>query len=68
MRFFVLGGNMRFWRLFRWLEEIPDRKKYKGLPRGCWHCEVLGICRRPKEEGWECYKGCLIMKNAKGKK
>ena len=56
---------MRYWRFFRWLEEIPERKKYKGLPRYCWHCEVLGICRRPKEEGWKCYKGCLIMRDRK---
>ena len=56
---------MRFWRLFKWLEESSERKEYKGLPRGGWYCEALGISRRPKEEGWKCYKGCLIMKNNK---
>ncbi len=45
----------------RWLLEYDERKKYKGLPRGCWHCEVLGLCRRPKEEGWECYDGCMLI-------
>ena len=59
---------MRFWRLFRWIEESSERKEYKGLPRGCWHCELLGICRRPKEEGWKCYKGCLIINNRNNKK
>lgn len=52
---------MYVWRFFRWLEEIPDRQTYRGLPRGCWHCEVLGLCRRPKEEGWKCYNGCMVM-------
>lgn len=41
---------MRYWRFFRWLDEIPERRKYKGLPRGCWHCEVLGLCRKPIEK------------------
>lgn len=52
---------MRYWRFFRWLDEIPERKKYKGLPRGCWHCEVLGLCRKTKEEGWECHDGCILI-------
>ena len=37
-----------------------DKKKYEGLPYGCWHCEVLGMCRRPKEQGWKCYNGCML--------
>ena len=53
---------MRLWRLIRWIEESDEKKMYKGLPRGCWHCEVLGLCRRPKEEGWKCYDGCRIIK------
>ena len=52
---------MRLWWLIRWIEESDDRKRYKGLPRGCWHCEVLGLCRRPKEEGWKCYSGCMLI-------
>ena len=52
---------MLVWRFFRWIEEIPERRMYQGLPRGCWHCEVLGLCRRPKEEGWKCYNGCLVI-------
>ena len=50
---------IRDW-FIRWLFEYGDRKKYKGLPRGCWNCEVLGLCRRPKEEGWKCYDGCML--------
>ena len=42
-----------------WLFDLPDIIRYWGLPRGCWHCEVLGICRRPKKEGWKCYNGCI---------
>ena len=52
---------MRLWRLIRWIEESDKRKEYKGLPRGCWDCEVLGLCRRPKEEGWKCDNGCKII-------
>ena len=51
---------IRDW-FIRWLYEYGDRKKYKGLPRGCWNCEVLGLCRRPKEEGWKCYDGCMLI-------
>ena len=58
---------MLVWHFFRWLEEIPERRIYKGLPRGCWHCELLGICRRPKEEGWKCYNGCRKI-NERGAK
>ena len=53
---------MRLWWLYRWLMESDERKEYKGLPRGCWHCEALGLCRRPKEEGWKCYNGCIVIK------
>lgn len=52
---------MRFWRLLRWIEESDKRKAYKGLPRGCWDREVLGLCRRPKEDRWKCYNGCRII-------
>lgn len=55
------GGFMRLWWLIRWIQESDERKMYKGLPRGCWHCEVLGLCRRPKEEGWKCYNGCMLI-------
>ena len=37
-----------------------DKKEYEGLPYGCWHCELLGICRRKKEQGWKCYNGCML--------
>ena len=57
---------IRDW-FIRWLFEYGDRKKYKGLPRGCWNCEVLGLCRRPKEEGWKCYNGCRVIKEKEEK-
>ena len=46
---------------YLWLFELPDIIRYWGLPRGCWHCEVLGMCRRPKKEGWKCYNGCMVL-------
>ena len=51
---------MSYW-FIKWLLETDERKKYKGLPRGCWHCELLGLCRRKKEEGWKCYTGCMLI-------
>lgn len=40
---------------------LEDREEFKGLPYGCWHCQLLGICRRPKEENWKCYNGCILL-------
>lgn len=48
----IFGDNKEYER---------EKKKYEGLPRNCRHCELLGMCRRPKEEGWKCYRGCLII-------
>ena len=48
--------------LFKYFLDIPAIIEYWGLPRGCWYCELLGICRRPKEQGWKCYNGCLVIK------
>ena len=48
-------------------EYREKQKKYEGLPKGCWHCELLGICRRPKEQGWKCFHGCMIL-NAQRKR
>lgn len=53
---------------YLWIFELPDIIRYWGLPRGCWHCEVLGMCRRPKEEGWKCYNGCRVIKEKAAKK
>jgi len=53
--------------LFQWIREIKERCMYDGLPYNCWHCALLGICRRPKEEGWKCYNGCMII-NADNKR
>ena len=41
---------MRLWWLIRWIEEADERKMYKGLPRGCWRCELLGLCRRKRKK------------------
>ena len=57
------GEKMLVWPFFRWLSEFPERRMFRGLPRGCWHCELLGICRRPKEDGWKCYNGCRVMRS-----
>lgn len=40
--------------------KIEDRK-WGGLPYGCRQCEVLGMCRRPREQGWKCYNGCMLI-------
>ena len=58
---------MLVWPFFRWLEEIPERRMYRGLPRGCWNCKYLTECRRPKEEGWKCYNGCRVIKEKREK-
>ena len=52
----IFGDEKRYWE-----EKEKERKEHEGLPKGCWHCELLGICRRPKEQGWKCYRGCLIL-------
>ena len=41
--------------------------KYEGLPKGCWRCQYLTECRRPKEEGWKCYNGCIVIKEKEEK-
>ena len=56
----------RTWFDILW--EIPDKITYWGLPRGCWHCEVLGLCRLPKNQGWKCHGGCLILDQEKERK
>lgn len=53
---------------YTWLFDLPDIIRFWGLPRGCWHCELLGLCRRPKNRGWECIKGCLVLEWEKEKK
>ena len=54
-RICLYGLSLDGWKKYR------SAVLYKGLPRGCWHCEVLGLCRRPKEEGWKCYNGCMVL-------
>lgn len=41
---------------------LTDWIVFRGLPKTCWHCECLGLCRHPKKEGWKfidgsCYVG-----------
>ena len=55
------------WREYIRKERIYQ-EKYEGLPRGCWDCELLGMCRRPKSEGWKCYNGCIIINNRADKR
>lgn len=45
----------------------PDYWKYKGLPYGCRHCELLGICRRKKDEwgGSVITAVCSLMRSTK---
>lgn len=47
---------------YNWFRYDSETIEFKGLPRGCWYCEVLGLCRAPKEEGWKCYNGCMITR------
>ena len=60
----MVYGWLKLW--FDFLDTIlgsqyqEEKKEYEGLPYGCWHCEVLGMCRRPKEQGWKCYNGCML--------
>lgn len=54
-----------YWRLFRWIEELPDSWTLRGLPYNCRHCELLGLCRRPREQGWKCYAGCMLLNGNK---
>lgn len=56
----MIGGRVDMAR-YTWMFDLPDIIRYWGLPRGCWHCEVLGLCRRSKKEGWKCYHGCLVL-------
>lgn len=42
-------------------ENKKEEEEYEGLPKGCRRCELLGICRRPKEQGWKCRHGCMIL-------
>ena len=53
-------------RLFRKFSK--EEREYKGLPNYCRSCELLGLCRRPKEQGWKCYHGCLIINQEKSEK
>lgn len=36
---------------------------YYKLPERCRGCELLGICRRKRDEAWKCYNGCMLMTN-----
>lgn len=43
------------------LEDLPDMIRYRGLPRGCWNCSWLNLCRRGRKEKWKCYHGCMVL-------
>lgn len=40
---------------------LTDWFIFKGLPNTCWHCEVLGMCRHPKKEGWKFREGSCYL-------
>ena len=40
---------------------LTDWYVFKGLPKTCWHCEVLGMCRHPKKEGWKFREGSCYL-------
>lgn len=40
---------------------LTDWYVFKGLPKTCWHCEVLGMCRLPKKEGWKFREGSCYL-------
>lgn len=50
---------MSFWRF---LFEEPDVSEdiREHVPRGCWDCEVLGICR-DENNGWKCRHDCMVL-------
>lgn len=52
---------MYFYRFIKWWREQKECKLYEGLPEYCWHCDLLGICRASKEDGWKCHKGCILL-------
>lgn len=54
--------------IYYWLKYGSEAKEYKGLPQGCWYCELLGICRKPKENGWVCINGCVILGHTRNNK
>ena len=37
------------------------KKMLECVPRGCRHCEILGICR-DEENDWKCRNGCQFIK------
>ena len=47
---------------FEWLfADKRTKKMLECVPRGCRHCEVLGICR-DEENNWKCRNGCQFIK------
>ena len=46
---------------FEWLfADKRTRRMLKLVPRGCVHCEILGICR-DEENDWKCRNGCQFI-------
>jgi hypothetical protein len=52
---------MRFKSIWDIINDFKEEKEFEGLPYGCWHCELLGLCRAPKEQGWKCHNGCMVL-------
>lgn len=50
---------------FEWLfADKEKRKKWKYLPKYCWDCELLGICR-DRDNNWKCHNGCMFINSEK---
>lgn len=37
----------------------PEERDFELLPYRCKGCEVVGMCREPKNH-WKCIEGCMI--------
>lgn len=52
------------WRLQR--DGAVDREIRRNVPRGCWRCELLGMCRdktqRDARGYWKCTHGCIAKR------
>ena len=56
--------------MLQWLYESTVPKEIrKNVPRGCWNCEILGICRdrtqRDEKGYWKCRGGCEVIRGKK---
>lgn len=43
-----------------WLMERREARIKRAVPRNCFHCELLGLCR-DETNNWKCKHGCLVL-------